>query len=69
MVHQNDLELDAACADGRTAQPTAWRLLLQLNSDDTVMWGTDSGLLYVLIHEEDLAARDFSRTVFLTQGS
>ena len=70
VVQHNDLELDAAFADGRQpAKPTAWRLLLQLNSDDTVMWGTDSGLLYVLIHEEDLAARDFSRTQFLTQGS
>lgn len=33
------------------------------------MWGTDSGLLFVLIREEDLARRDFSRTVVLTQGS
>jgi hypothetical protein len=32
------------------------------------MWGTDSGRLYLMVHEADLAAGEFSRVVALTQG-
>ena len=49
-------------------ETTRWRLLLQLDSDDVFMWGTDSGTLYFMIEEEALAAGDFSRVVALTQG-
>lgn len=45
-----------------------WRLLLQLDSDDTFMWGTDSGLLYFMVNEGDLEKEDFSRVVALSEG-
>lgn len=67
-LQNNDLEMDAACEHDLPGGPTAWRLLLQLDSDDTLMWGTDSGRLYLMVHEADLAAGDFSRVVALTQG-
>ncbi len=63
VVQHNDLEADAGAG-----APDGWRLLLQLDSDDQVMWGTDTGRLYVLVHEGDLARRDFSRVVAITQG-
>jgi uncharacterized protein YwqG len=44
-----------------------WQLLLQLDSDE-YMWGTDSGILYFMIHEDDLRRRDFSRVVKLCAG-
>ncbi|MFZ6721687.1 YwqG family protein [Undibacterium sp. Ji49W] len=50
----------------KTAQQ--WRLLLQVNSDDHFMWGTDSGILYFMIHESDLSVRDFSRVVSTAVG-
>lgn len=68
VLQNNDLELDAASEHELPGGPTAWRLLLQLDSDDTLMWGTDSGRLYLMVHEADLAAGDFSRVVPLTQG-
>lgn len=68
VLQNNDLELDAASEHDLPGGPTAWRLLLQLDSDDTLMWGTDSGRLYLMVHESDLAAGDFSRVVALTQG-
>lgn len=68
VLQNNDLELDAAGEHEMPGGPTAWRLLLQLDSDDTLMWGTDSGRLYLMVHEADLAAGDFSRVVALTQG-
>jgi len=45
-----------------------WRLLLQLDSDDVYMWGTDSGMLYFMIREDDLKRADFSGVVALTAG-
>jgi hypothetical protein len=45
-----------------------YELLLQLDSDSTYMWGTDSGLLYVLLPQGDAARGDFSRAIGLTQG-
>jgi uncharacterized protein YwqG len=45
-----------------------WRLLLQLDSDDAFMWGTDMGMLYFMIHEDDLAAHKFSRVISLAEG-
>lgn len=45
-----------------------YELLLQIDSDDAWMWGTDSGLLYVLLPEGDAARGDFSRAVGVTQG-
>lgn len=68
LLQNNDLEMDAAREHELPGGPTAWRLLLQLDSDDTRMWGTDTGRLYLLIHEADLVAGDFSRVVALTQG-
>ncbi len=68
VLQNNDLEIDAAAAHELPGGPAAWRLLLQLDSDDTLMWGTDSGRLYLMVHEADLAAGDFSRVVAQTQG-
>ena len=50
MVHHDALESDAG-----SGASEGWRLLLQLASDDPIMWGTDTGRLYLLVHEEDLA--------------
>ncbi len=68
LLQSNDLDIDAAAEHDLPGGPTAWRLLLQLDSDETLMWGTDSGRLYLMVHESDLAAGDFSRVVALTQG-
>jgi hypothetical protein len=68
VLQSNDLEVDAAAEHDLPGGPSAWRLLLQLDSDDTLMWGTDSGRLYLMVHEADLAAGDFTRVVALTQG-
>ena len=45
-----------------------WRLLLQLDSDETaeMMWG-DSGMLYYWIRQQDLRALDFSNTWLVLQ--
>ncbi len=67
VLQHNDLEFDAARV-WPDSDPLAWRLLLQLDSDDVFMWGTDSGMLYFLIEEGALASGDFSRVVALTQG-
>ncbi len=67
ILQHNDLELDAAHAMPGS-EPAHWRLLLQLDSDDVFMWGTDSGILYFMIEEQALAARDFTHVVALTQG-
>ncbi len=69
VVQHNDLELDAAQAAGDEGAPARWRLLLQLDSDDVFTWGTDSGTLYFMVHDDDLAAREFTRVVALTQGA
>ena len=49
---------------------TAWRLLLQLDTDDDIdmMWG-DVGMLYFWIHKDDLAARAWERAWFALQCS
>jgi uncharacterized protein YwqG len=46
----------------------AWRLLVQIDSDESVgmSWG-DSGMIYILIREADARAGDFSRTVTTSQ--
>lgn len=46
-----------------------WRLLLQFDSDDEFMWGTDMGKLYLMINEDDLVEKNFSRVVAITAGS
>jgi uncharacterized protein YwqG len=46
-------ELEATCEE--------WTLFLQLDSDESLMWG-DDGRLYFWIRRADLARRDFSRT-------
>lgn len=56
----------ALANDGREAR--GWRLLLQLDSDDEFMWGTDTGMLYFMIHEDDLARTDFSRVQAFCEG-
>ncbi len=58
---------DNATAHSAALAAARWRLLLQLESDH-YQWGTDSGVLFFLIHDDHLAARDFSRVVALTQG-
>lgn len=78
ILQRNDLEAQAAhCSDDAHCPPrdtaelsaaSRWRLLLQLDSDDTCMWGTDSGMLYFLIRDDDLARQDFSRVVALCEG-
>ena len=79
ILQHNDLEAQAAhFADDAHYPPrdaaeksvaSRWRLLLQLDSDDVCMWGTDSGMLYFLIHEDDLSRRNFSRVVSICEGS
>ena len=44
-----------------------WRLLMQFESDQ-FMWGTDSGILYFMIHEDDLQRRDFSGVIGICAG-
>jgi hypothetical protein len=78
ILQRNDLEAQAAhFADhahypprcmAETSAAARWRLLLQLDSDNVCMWGTDSGMLYFLIHDDDLARRDFSRGVSVCEG-
>jgi uncharacterized protein YwqG len=48
----------------------AWKLLLQLDTDDdaSMMWG-DCGMLYFWIREDDLAKRDFSKVWMVLQCS
>lgn len=45
-----------------------WKLLLQLDSDDSLnsLWG-DAGMLYYWIREEDARAHDFSKVVMIMQ--
>lgn len=48
-----------------------WVLLLQMDTDDYKegpgwMWG-DAGMLYFWIHRDDLAARAFEKSVFISQ--
>jgi hypothetical protein len=69
VLQHNDLERDAALVRADDGPVARWRLLLQLDSDDTFMWGTDSGTLYFMVHDDDLARRDLSRVVALTQGA
>lgn len=61
-IHCGDL---SAYEDPRRAALDAgtqdWMLLIQVDSDDDLMWG-DSGVLYCWIRGEDLKASDFSRT-------
>lgn len=68
VVQHNDLEVDAAATCPAAGPPPGWRLLLQLDSDDQAQWGTDTGRLYVLVLDDDLARRDFTRVVAITQG-
>ncbi|RUL75970.1 YwqG family protein [Dyella choica] len=78
ILQNNDLEAQAArFADdahypprdsAEKAAASRWRLLLQLDSDDVCIWGTDSGVLYFLIHEDDLSRQNFSRIVSVCEG-
>ena len=73
LLQSNTLEADAhyltvGASPTDEAQAAKWRLLLQLDSDDVFMWGTDSGLLYFMIHDDDLRVADFSRVVVLSAG-
>jgi uncharacterized protein YwqG len=57
-----------AKARGLDKNAKAWRLLLQLTSEDTpeLDWG-DSGRLYVFCRKEDIAARRFERCCIIHQ--
>jgi uncharacterized protein YwqG len=67
-LQSTPLEVDAAATGLGPADPAHWCLLLQADSDDVHMWGTDSGLLYFMVPRADLAQADFSRVVALTAG-
>lgn len=67
-LQQADPALLAAVQADDGRPPQGWRLLLQLDSDDAFMWGTDSGMLYFLIHEDDLARADFSQVQAFCEG-
>ena len=78
ILQHNDLEARAAHLvddlhhpprdTAEMAAASRWRLLLQLDSDEACMWGTDSGTLYFLIHDEALARQDFSRVASFCEG-
>lgn len=77
LLQSNDIEAQAHFqstgkypANGATGAALAaeWQLLLQLDSDDVFMWGTDSGILYFMINEHDLALDDFSGVIALSEG-
>jgi uncharacterized protein YwqG len=57
-----------ARARGLDKNATAWRLLLQLDSSDIPEWKWgDSGKIYFLCREEDIAARRFERCCVIQQ--
>ena len=78
-VQADDFEVEAECQrrgiryeyqDSTEFQGLdKWHLLVQIDSDDTVgiLWG-DVGMLYVFVHEDDLAKNDFSRVFFVMQS-
>jgi uncharacterized protein YwqG len=53
-----------------SGNPTDWRLLLQIDSDDdlAMLWG-DVGMLYFSLPQQALAKRDFSQTHLIIQSS
>lgn len=63
---------ESGYADERAAElagdAAAWKLLLQIDSDDDagMMWG-DCGLIYFWIRDDDLARQDFSRVWMVLQ--
>jgi uncharacterized protein YwqG len=59
---------DTTKADEFRGGAADWRLLLQLDTDETagMMWG-DTGRLYYWIREQDARAGDFSRTWTILQ--
>jgi len=76
-VQGNDLELQAQ-GFLETGEPYAysedvsaslqWSLLMQFDSDSNIMWDTDMGRLYLMIHKNDLKRLDFSRVVAISAG-
>jgi uncharacterized protein YwqG len=67
---QGDLLWECQQDTGYAGDPTDWRLLLQIDTDDDagVMWG-DVGILYFYIPQQALAARDFSQVHLIMQCS
>jgi len=67
---QGDLLWECQQDTGYARDPTDWRLLLQIDTDDDagVMWG-DVGILYFYIPQQALAARDFSQVHLIMQCS
>jgi uncharacterized protein YwqG len=67
---QGDLLQECQHDTHAKGDPTDWRLLLQVDSDDDaqMMWG-DVGMLYFYIPQQALIARDFSQVHLIMQCS
>lgn len=67
---QGDLLLECLQDTKYAGEPTDWRLLFQIDSDDdaNMMWG-DVGVLYFYIPWQALIARDFSQVHLIMQCS
>jgi hypothetical protein len=65
---QGDLLQECQRDTHAQGDPTDWRLLLQVDSDDDaqMMWG-DVGMLYFYIPQQALIARDFSQVHLVMQ--
>jgi uncharacterized protein YwqG len=68
-VYMGESSAEAEAAwDRAFREPTGWRLLLQVDSDDEMgmMWG-DCGMLYYCIRDDDLRARRFDGVWLISQ--
>lgn len=57
------LNIDGISEKDKSLPEEEWVLLLQIDSDDHLMWG-DSGVANWFIRRKDLQARDFSQVLF-----
>jgi uncharacterized protein YwqG len=65
---ESEVEEIERALNGAGGQATEWRLLAQVDSDETaeMMWG-DVGILYFMIRPDDLRARRFEQARFTWQ--